>query len=283
MENCEQDSKIIQKKISDSEKENLQALGKRIRIIRGKDSQDTFAERLGISRGALSFYERGQNEPSSGTLAKICTHESISISWLMFGTGNMYDTLRSHPHSHPYGAPQKSLSANTSLASPMLKEVSAPYGDTIFSNNEYSGPIEDTSKLFLVPLVEARLSAGGGSFEASDQIERHYAFRHDFLCRKGNPETMVLMRVTGDSMTPDINNDDVVLIDRQQTQLRPGKIYAVGVEDMVYLKTVNAAPKQIILSSINPLYAPIILETSEHFEDLVRIIGRAIWIGRELG
>lgn len=68
---------------------------------------------------------------------------------------------------------------------------------------------------------------------------------------------MVLLRVSGDSMQPRIMHNDVVLIDQSQNVPVPGRIYAVGVEDMVYLKIVNAVPGRLILSSSNALYAPI--------------------------
>ncbi len=137
-------------------------------------------------------------------------------------------------------------------------------------------------RLVLVPMVEARLSAGGGSFETDTSLLRHYAFRYDFLCRKGTPHSMVLLRGAGDSMQPYIWHNDVVLIDQSQIMPRPGHMYAVGVEDMVYLKTLDAVPGKIILSSINPDYSPIEIATGEHMEHSVRIIGRAIWLGREI-
>lgn len=146
------------------------------------------------------------------------------------------------------------------------------------------GEVLDTAeaRLVMVPMVEARLSAGTGSFETSGEVLRHYAFRWDFLHRKGNPAHMALLRVSGDSMQPRILHNDVVLIDQAQRDPAPGRIYAVGVEDMVYLKIVNAVPGKLILSSVNPAYAPIEAETGEQLADLVRIIGRAVWVGREL-
>ncbi|MEG2172317.1 MAG: helix-turn-helix transcriptional regulator [Desulfovibrionaceae bacterium] len=144
--------------------------------------------------------------------------------------------------------------------------------------------IVDTSsaRLVMVPMVEARLSAGLGSFETGGECLRHYAFRWDFLHRKGNPSAMVLLRVAGDSMQPRIMNNDVVLVDQGQCNPIPGRIYAVGVEEMVYLKIVNAVPGKLILSSVNEAYPPIEAHTSEQLGDLVRIIGRAVWVGREL-
>ncbi|CAI3240199.1 helix-turn-helix transcriptional regulator [Desulfovibrio legallii] len=149
---------------------------------------------------------------------------------------------------------------------------------------EAEGGVLDTpdARLVMVPMVEARLSAGTGSFETSDEVLRHYAFRWDFLRRKGNPSRMVLLRVSGDSMQPRIMHNDVVLIDQSQNVPVPGRIYAVGVEDMVYLKIVNAVPGRLILSSSNALYAPIEAPTGGQLADLVRVIGRAVWVGREL-
>jgi Predicted transcriptional regulator len=44
------------------------------------------------------------------------------------------------------------------------------------------------------------------------------------------------MRVDGDSMSPEIRDGDVVLIDQSQSTPQPSKIFAVGVEDMIYSK-----------------------------------------------
>ena len=68
-------------------------------------------------------------------------------------------------------------------------------------------------EIVMIPMVEAVLSAGGGSFETNGNYEKGYAFRRDFIRRKGNPNSMVLMRVSGDSMEPEIRDGDVVLLD----------------------------------------------------------------------
>ncbi len=138
-----------------------------------------------------------------------------------------------------------------------------------------------THQIIMVPMVEARLSAGYGSFETDGTSERKYSFRSDFLRRKGNISEMVLMRVAGDSMSPAIEDGDVVLIDQSQIAPRAGDIYAVGVEDVVYLKRLNAQPGKIILSSFNPDYPPFEIDTRGDLESNVRIIGRVIWSCRE--
>lgn len=83
--------------------------------------------------------------------------------------------------------------------------------------------VDDDVDMITVPLVVARLSAGSGSLEVSSEQEGGYAFRSDFLHRKGNPRRMVLMRVSGDSMVPEIQDNDLVLLDQGQTEIVSGR------------------------------------------------------------
>ncbi len=131
-----------------------------------------------------------------------------------------------------------------------------------------------------IPKVRARLCAGGGSFENESQVQGYYAFRHDWLRRKGNPGRMVLMDIVGDSMDPVIREGDTALIDQSQEDILAGSIYAVGVEDTVMVKRIEKRPNALVLLSANRDYTPITLQGEEI--DTVRVIGKVIWIGREL-
>lgn len=131
-----------------------------------------------------------------------------------------------------------------------------------------------------VPKVRARLSAGGGSFEAGGEVEQFYPFRQDWLRAKGRPSGMVLMDVVGNSMEPEIRHGDMVLIDQGQTAVVAHGVYAVGLEDTVLVKRVEKRPGQLVLLSDNRDYAPIVLAGDEL--DALRVIGRVLWVGREL-
>ena len=135
--------------------------------------------------------------------------------------------------------------------------------------------------LIMIPMVEARLSAGQGSLQTDGNSERSYAFRSDFLYRKGNPASMVLMRVEGDSMQPEIMNNDVVLIDQSKTEIRLGRIFAVGFEEAIYLKRIDMLPGKIVLKSANPAYPPVELDIRDQQRDAFRVIGQVLWSGRE--
>jgi phage repressor protein C with HTH and peptisase S24 domain len=142
------------------------------------------------------------------------------------------------------------------------------------------GRFAEASPYVAVPKVRARLSAGGGSFETGGEVEGYYSFRRDWLGRKGRPEGMVLMDVVGNSMEPELRHGDMVLIDQTQTAVVAHAVYAVGMEDTVLVKRVEKRPGSLVLLSDNHDYAPIVLSGDE-LESL-RIIGRAVWLGREL-
>lgn len=130
----------------------------------------------------------------------------------------------------------------------------------------------------MIPLVAARLSAGGGSLETEGEVLHHMAFRRDWVARKGNPARMVLMRVHGDSMEPYIQHGDLALIDQSRTSIIPHMVYAVGVDEGIYLKALETLPGQkLVLRSFNERYAPIEVDMRGDMAESIRIIGKVIW------
>ncbi|MCG8565205.1 MAG: helix-turn-helix domain-containing protein [Desulfobacterales bacterium] len=145
----------------------------------------------------------------------------------------------------------------------------------VFLNRESS----QDSAFRRVPKVEARLSAGTGSFEVGESVTEFLSFSSAWISRKGSVRDMVAMSVFGHSMEPVINEGDTVLIDQSQTRILAGAIYAVGVEDTILVKRLEKHPDKLVLSSDNKDYAPIYLDKSEF--DKVRVLGKVIWSCRE--
>ena len=136
------------------------------------------------------------------------------------------------------------------------------------------------STFFPVPKVQARLCAGAGSFEIGERVEEYYSFQSGWLQSKGVKDRMVLMDVFGNSMSPEIKDGDTVLIDQSQTDIYAGTVYAVGVEDTIMVKRIEKHPRKLVLLSDNKEYAPIYLSDDEM--DRVRILGKVLWVCREL-
>jgi len=131
-----------------------------------------------------------------------------------------------------------------------------------------------------IPKIMARLSAGGGSFETDPEIEEFYSFRKDWLSKKGKVKDMVLMDITGNSMEPELKEKDTVLIDQSQKAILAGAIYAVGLDYTIVVKRIEKRPKELVLLSENRSY-PMMSFRGEEMNS-VRIIGKVVWVCREL-
>lgn len=240
----------------------MDTLAKRILSLRGNKSQTEFSSLLGVAQNTLGRYERGERTPDADFLLALRQKLGVSAEWLLAGEGPMLPG--------DIGRPTES--------SPLLSEA---MGKVVPGTKAEVVECMDCH-LTMIPMVEARLSAGTGSFENGGTEERRYAFRTDFLSRKGQISQMVLMRVDGDSMEPEIHHGDVVLIDQSQTTPRAGVMFAIGVEDLVYIKMVDSKPGKIILKSLNQDYEPLEIDSRGDLADGIRIIGKAIWLGREM-
>lgn len=131
-----------------------------------------------------------------------------------------------------------------------------------------------------IPKVKARICAGSGSFETGGAVQGHFSFRIDWLKRKGSAEKMVLMDIFGNSMEPDMQDGDTVLIDQSQKSVLAGAIYAVGIEDIIMVKRIEKRPNQLVLLSSHKDYEPIFLAGDD--AGSVRIIGKVVWCCREI-
>lgn len=137
------------------------------------------------------------------------------------------------------------------------------------------------TELAMIPKVQGRLHAGGGSLETSDNVKGMYGFRHDWIRQKGLPSRMILMEVSGDSMAPEIKDGDTVLIDQSQTDIYIGKIYAVSIGQEITVKYVERAPDKIILRSANRTWNDIEVDIRGDLGESVNILGRVVWWCRE--
>ena len=62
---------------------------KEVRTVLGL-SQQEFADRIGIKRGAVANYEVGRNEPIDAIISLICREFHVDEHWLRTGDGEMF-------------------------------------------------------------------------------------------------------------------------------------------------------------------------------------------------
>ena len=87
-------------------------------------------------------------------------------------------------------------------------------------------------------------------------------------------KNLCIFFVRGDSMLPEIQDGAKVLIDISQRELVNNKIYAVSVNNEIFIKKLFQDKNQIILRSENHDYKDKIYKTT----DELNVIGRAVYI-----
>ena len=131
----------------------------------------------------------------------------------------------------------------------------------------------------MVVKKKGAISAGPG-LTPTDQVDFQLAFRNDWLEKYGGVNKLVALQVEGDSMTPELKENDVVLINKNIKEVSlGGGIYAIKWKGNILVKRLQVNPHAgtVLIKSDNPSY-----ETLETNLDDIEIEGKIIWYGREI-
>ena len=131
--------------------------------------------------------------------------------------------------------------------------------------------IREVPKQGLIP-VYGLVSAGKGIFAQEEiltweSVDKKYAKSGYFY-----------LKVTGDSMSPKIDDGDLVLV-RSQTSIDSGTIGIFSVEEEGFIKKVEYNDTHISLISFNPKYPPMEFDGMDVLK--VRVIGKVIELKRK--
>ncbi len=120
----------------------------------------------------------------------------------------------------------------------------------------------------LRPLVVARISAGQPS-PAEDWIEGRLDLNRHLI---KHPAATFYMRVIGDSMSDEIREGDILVVDRA-AEAEDGDIVIVRVFNDFTVKKLSLKEGRIQLLSANEAYAPIEITDDMDFE----VWGKVLW------
>ena len=135
----------------------------------------------------------------------------------------------------------------------------------------------------LVPRYNVEASAGSGSLVGVESEIGKLAFRRDWLRQKGlSDKDLVVIRVTGDSMSPTIRNGSLVLVDTHQEQVKEDGIYVVSWDGHLVAKRlqVDFAGGVYVISDYHEKYPERHLRAEE--ASSLYVIGRVVWAGGEV-
>jgi phage repressor protein C with HTH and peptisase S24 domain len=153
-----------------------------------------------------------------------------------------------------------------------------------FGPRRETGPFEqiliDGSDFAPVRHLDIRVSAGSGAINEDANVVETLAFRRDWLTKLGvSANSVVLVKVIGNSMQPGLHDGDLALVDTTKTTIRSGNVYALtDIDAQTLVKRIETVPDHgIILRSDNSDFAP--LHRFGVDANSVAIHGQVIWSG----
>ena len=149
------------------------------------------------------------------------------------------------------------------------------------------GAVEDIddAPAGMVPVrrIPIRASAGPGAIPGEEQGRPYFAFDERWLraLTAARADSLSVIRVEGDSMTPTLNPGDDILVDAADAaeRLRDG-IYVLRIDDALVVKRIALNPRgrRVTVQSDNPAYP----DWPDCDMGDVQCVGRVIWAARKI-
>jgi len=141
---------------------------------------------------------------------------------------------------------------------------------------------EEKSNLVYIPKYNPKAAAGAGTEISTEFVEYFIAVDQDWIRSLIGflPKHLNALDVEGDSMIPLIKNGDLIIFDLSKNQPNDG-IYVLSIDDCVLVKRIQCLPNyRLKIISENKVYEPYEVDLKI---DNIRIIGKVVWQGREIG
>lgn len=198
----------------------------RIRQARNhnKMTQESLGKRIGVSKATISQWESGTTEPNGKNLVSLAKALGVTIEWLLDGD-------------------EKNAEVNAPLANAKIIGNFAPWdSNTPLGEDEIELPF----------FKEISLSAGKGSFVTLDNNGYKLRFAYSTLRKAGvDPTNAACVSITGNSMEPVVPDGATAGIDRSDTNIKDGQMYAIEHEGMLRVKILYRIPGGIRIRSYN--------------------------------
>jgi phage repressor protein C with HTH and peptisase S24 domain len=221
-------------------------IGRLQTILRHWPSADRLARATGVSPSAFRKWLRGEAEPSRERLVALSQAAGVAVGWLVSGEG-----------------PEPRLAAASQSPA---KGSAAP---------SYSGL--DRRDYVVLPKRPEAAAAGAETPSSPDGAE-FIALRQDWVrsVLGIDPDHLLVETAVGESMTPTIQNGDVLLVDTADNRFHSFGVYVLEVAGERLVKRVQ--PKldgTLTLISDNLAYEAEHISAAQGND--VRAIGRVIW------
>lgn len=142
-------------------------------------------------------------------------------------------------------------------------------------NNGNTLNTPSSEKYAQIPRYSVKAAAGTGVLIDHEEIQDTVAFRRDWLSKNGlSSANLRVIYASGESMSPRIQDGDVLLIDVSDREIKDGKAYAIQNGELRVKRLFKQFDGKIILRSDNSNFPDEIAPP-----DAIDIIGRVAWVG----
>ncbi|EGA72367.1 putative transcriptional regulator [Vibrio sinaloensis DSM 21326] len=130
---------------------------------------------------------------------------------------------------------------------------------------------------------DVEVSAGHGSLVEKEEESNAMVFSERFIRQElgFNPNNIFLMPVRGDSMSPTLKNQSIVMVNRVDGFSNDG-IYVFRFDGRLMVKRIQFLPHGIKVVSDNSAYEPWELAKSDIQSADFEIIGEVVWSGQRM-
>ena len=239
--------------------------------------QKQLAEYTGISTSAISAWSKKNTSPAAESLSAIADFLGVSIDYLLRGVDNTsYITLNEHENEllRNYRNVDDIYKAMIRERAQALAELAAERAEQERAAAEKqkcialsvsSARTTEEQDDFYVDICNLPVSAGTGVY-LDDNHTEPLKIKHTAIAERAN----YAVRVSGDSMTPEYYDGDIVLVETCPS-VNIGEIGIFVVDGEGYIKQFGGDK----LISLNSKYPDISLRTSESASCRGRVLGIA--------
>ena len=134
----------------------------------------------------------------------------------------------------------------------------------------------------LIPMMDAAPKMGlGGVLPDYDMVIDGLRLSKDWVRQNlptiTSPKNLAVLSAFGDSMSPTLNDGDILLVDSGVHELKLDAVYVLALNDELYVKRVQRriTDGAVTIKSDNVMYDPVTV--TNHEKDALRVLGRVVW------
>jgi phage repressor protein C with HTH and peptisase S24 domain len=153
-------------------------------------------------------------------------------------------------------------------------------GQEVAVAKRLSAAVSEHSEFAFLAHYDTAEPGARGETLRSKQVVDHLAFKKEWVRTRldADPRNLLLIETVGDSMTPTLEDADLLLVDLSEPRFRHDGIYVLRRDDELEVKRLQRRPDgHLNIISDNSAYGPSVVDA-----DSVQVIGRVIWAAGRL-